>query len=287
MSLAKAVLRNLTVLSLVGKTLAGPEVTSSNLTPINDMKPGDNDRPVIAVFTDTAKATSEQVEGRDILGANEVVTLALEIAVFAAPPATDADGGEIGIPPTDEGMELAIDIIQRQSVAELQAGTSAWPDLWRQFVFRVVGTATERGVAITNGVRFAARRFEMHVEIINDPIPGQALPASWAAAITALEADSRTAAMGALIRSIADGVALPPWQQIKGELGITDAAARMVSIGPFAGSDADDGGIRPATVVAGDDIDRSLTVTVDVNGATIGTTDADGATPLDEPPHGA
>lgn len=283
MSLAKLVLRQLTVLSLVGKTLAGNDVMSSVLAPLNEVKDTEQ-RPVVAVFTDSAKADDAHISGRDIIGAQEVVTLALEIGIFTAAPPTDGDGETIvGIPESDEGMEITIDIIQRQAVAELQTGMSVFSDLWRAFVFRVVGTSTERGAGIQNGVRFAARRFEIQCETLSDPIPGQALPSEWERAIAALEGDMRTATLGALVRTIAVGAPLTSWQQIKGELGLIEAAARMVSIGPLTGGDDDVGELIAATVVAGDDKDRGETIKVDAAAATIGPTTGGVETPLIEP----
>ena len=82
---------------------------------------------------------------------------------------------------------------------------------------------------------------------------------------------------------MAIGNPLTDWQQIKGELGIMDAAARMTSVGPFVGGEDEAGNLLAATVVAGDDKDRGETIKVDADTATIEPTTGGTVTPLIEP----
>jgi hypothetical protein len=282
MSLANLVLRNLTVLALIDKTLAGREVRSSLLMPIDEMADAGMTLPVLAIFTDTSKTDAEHIEGRDMIGAMSTVTIGFEMAVFTAPAKTDQNGADIFIPESDEGFETTLDIMQRQIFAELQTGSSALADLWRRFVLRVVGMSVERGAGIDRGVRFAARRAEVRVNVISDPVPGQPLTPDWNDALTALAANNRTASMAALVRTVATGGVVPPWRTVQGELGLNDAEANAIAIAPFPDGLADDGGIRPANEVAGEDKDRVEVIRVGAMNATIeqGT---GSATPLIEP----
>lgn len=278
MSLAALIFRQLTVLALTGKTLAGAEVRSSMLAPLNEMA-DDSAVPVIAVFTDTSKG---DVQGGDMIGASVAVTLALEIACFRQAPTKDQNEVETFIPETDEGIEMTLDIIQRQAIAELQIGQTNWASLWRECKLKITALNAERGAAIEKGIKFAARRVEIVCELVSDPIPGAELPAFWGKALDALDAEDRTQGFATLLRAVANGATLPDWKQWQAELGLTDAGMRTTGVAPFAESEADDGSIRPATELAGEDIDRDETIRVVSDAATI--QHGDGApTPLKEP----
>src|SRR5262245_22778570 len=133
MSLALFALRALTVKALQGRTLAGNAVGSSAILPI-DALAEESATPIIQVFTDTLSADEKDIEGRDLIGANVEITLAIEIACVTRVPTEDGQGQEIVIPQTDEGMEMTIDLIQRQAFLELQASSTTWGKLWRDFV---------------------------------------------------------------------------------------------------------------------------------------------------------
>jgi hypothetical protein len=135
---------------------------------------------------------------------------------------------------------------------------------------------------VEKGVKFAARRVEIGVELLSDPIPGAGLPDAWEAALALLEADQRTASMAALVRSVAAGTPIPEWRAIQGELGLTDAAARGVAIGPPTGTEDVDGGARAATELASEDRDRDQVMRVGALAASI-QTGTEAAVQLSEP----
>lgn len=278
MSLAALVLRHLTVLALSGKTLAGEDVRSSLLVPINEIGDGDA-RLTIAVFTDTAKADGRQVDGHDLIGASIEVTLALEIACFNQAPTKDGGGVEIFIPETDEGLETAIDIIERQALAEFQAGESVWAVLWRSCRFKTCGLHAVRGAAIEKSIRFAARRVEIALELVSDPVPGAPLPQFWANVLAAFTASGgKYAQLATTLRALIGGETLPDWKQWRNELGINDDSAVSVGFGPLDGITAETGGLTAAAVLSGEGSDA--TITVDANGAKL-TPDTDPAHPID------
>lgn len=270
MSLAALVFRNLTVAALLGKTLADGNVRSSDLEPANEIHPG-NVLPVVSVFTDSVKATAADIQGYDLLGANTTITLGIEIACMGRPPAgSDADDVPF-IPQTDEGLEMTLDIIQRQALAELQTGESQMAELWRSCVMKFCGINVVRGAAIERGVRFAGRRVEIDAEIICDPYPGQAIPSTWAKIITAMKADDGLAQVGQTVETLASGATLPTWKQWRNELGMNDDVMSGIGLGPIDGVLDDDGEIIAATQISveGDD----ATVTVDADEATIAQND--------------
>lgn len=273
MSLAALVFRNLTVAALLGKTVAADNVQSSDVEPVNEIAPG-NVLPVVSVFTDAVKVEKSALDGFDLLGANTDVTLAIEIACTGRPARQVGSDGEsvaneqdaLFIPETDEGLEMTLDIIQRQAIAELQAGESDMAALWRRCVMDFKGINVMRGAAVERGVRFAARRIEIVANIIGEPYPGAPLSETWAAIIATMKADAGLAKVGATVEALAGGVALPPWKQWRNQLGLNDDAMTMIGVGPIAGQVDDGGELIEATELAGEGL--GATITVDAEGAT-------------------
>ena len=265
MSLGNLMVRNLALMALRGRTLAKDEVRASLLMPLNDIK-ADQVVPVLAIYTDTAKAGAEDIEGRDFIGARATTTLAFEFACFTrAPVDKGVDSADtetvLGIPNTDEGMEMTLDIIQRQIFTVLQASDNSWSELFREFVLRGRGWEAERGASVEVGSKFAARRLEMMVQIIADPIVGRALPPAWDAAIAAFEANAPTAVFGSTLRKVAAGDPLPVWRTSQAELGLTRAGLRSIGIDPAVLT-----GLNtpvPVSELTADDLDRDMAVTVD------------------------
>jgi len=260
MSLAAMVLRHLTVLALTDQTLAGKEVRSSLLEPLNEISA--MPVPVIAIFTDIADADRQDVHGLDLIGADITVTLALETACFARPPEKDAAEADLMIPYTDEGLEMTLDILQRQALATLQCGGGSLSELWREVAMRSVGMSAMRGASIEKGTRIAARRLEIKLRPISDPIPGMPLPETWERVFTAFEADQRTVNFVPLLRSIAAGEPATDWEQTQRALGLTLGAVRALGIVPL-----DDQVPEEVTQLAGDDADTGQSIVVTSDGA--------------------
>lgn len=282
MSLAALVFRNLAVAALLEKTLAADNVRSSDVAPVNEIAPG-SVSPGVTIFTDAAKAEKSAIDGLDLLGANIDVTLAIEIACTARSPQEIGPNGEVAaseedalfIPETDEGLEMTLDIIQRQAIAELQTGEGDTAALWRRCVLDFKGINVMRGAAVEHGVRFAARRIEIVANIIGEPYPGTPLSETWAAIIAAMKADAKLAKVGATVEALAGGVVLPPWKQWRNQLGLNDDAMTMIGVGPIAGQVEDDGDLVEATELAGEGL--GATIMVDAEGATM--------RPDDDPDH--
>lgn len=241
MSLALLALRTVTVKALRGRTLAGDAVHPSAIQPLEG-KVRDEPAPFILVFTDSGETKDVERDqiGRDMLGAAIDVTLSFEIAVATRVPvapipgeAPDGPVTEIVIPETDEGFEITIDVIARQVCAELQAGDTAWAELWRSMVMRVLGIRSERGQSAENGVRFAARRLGITVDLVADPAPGAPLDGLWADIVAAFDGDAELAPIGALVRAVAEGEPFSDWRHVQAQLGLTGAGVRGIGVAPF------------------------------------------------------
>lgn len=165
MSIARLALRMATRKALIGATFAQERVFDSAITEI-DMTVVEKRKALIVVTTDDEEGS---VDGRDILGADRTIDLVIEIAV-ATMVKTDTGTVEVTIPDTDEGLEVTIDLMCRQVIRVLQAGTGPWADLWRRLAVSVSRVVQRRGADARQGVRFAARQIVLTLTTISDPI---------------------------------------------------------------------------------------------------------------------
>lgn len=263
MSLSQLVLRHLTVLALLNKTLAGLEVKSSLLDP--NITEDSAAVPAIAVFTDSRSTERGDIHGKDIIGGDSTVTLALEIACVAKAPDKDAEGGETFIPQTDEGMEMTLDLIERQAVVELQAGQSVWANLWRTFACEVIGLRAERGAAAEKGIRFAARRLEIQCKPLTDPVPGAPLPPAWEAVFAAFEGEDTVKKFAPLLRAAATGQPVPDWAQVQQSLGLALDEVTALGIVPMASEVP-----SLASEIVAEDDDLNVDIAVTPEGSSVG-----------------
>jgi len=283
MSLGLFALRALTVKALQGRTLAGNAVGSSAVLPL-DALAEESPTPIIQVFTDTLSSDEKDVEGRDLIGANVGITLAIEIACVTRVPGEDGQGQNIVIPQTDEGMEMTIDLIHRQAFVELQAVNTVWGKLWRDFVLNVRSLSAERGSSGEKGVRFAARRIEIKLETISDPVPGGPVTGVWADILSAFTAEPELAPLVPALRAAAEGEPLADWRRAQAELGLALSGIRAIGLAPIFETDSD--AAPAATEGIWDDNDRDKVIAVDPEQATITGEGGQPLTLVEMPQHG-
>lgn len=231
MSLARLALRLLTVAALTGRTDAGGKVCDSEIVPI-DERADEVRLPYIAVYVDDAEAKGSKL---DMFPAEGSVTLILEIGVTARVMSQVDDDGEAvlgwGIPPTDAGLEMMIDIIERQARVAIGDPTDPWSVLWRRVVTNVRAIKVVRGASDRNGVRFAGRQLALVCDIIADPQPGQPLAAVWADVAAALKADTNLQAAGEAFETLSLGDR-PAWLAAQVGQGLTPNGVRALGIAP-------------------------------------------------------
>lgn len=241
--LSRLALRLITVRALTGATWAGGRVADSAIPPIETLAAeafGGSPQPFIAVYTDDVKY---DVAGRDALTARGVVTLLIEIGATAEMRIALEDGSIAtdpnALPPTDGGIECALDMIERQAHALLTADPGPWPELWRRFALVVRSRSSERGASFKDGVRFAGRQIVMNVETPADPTPGAPLPPLWSGLFDLMDAEPALATISAGMRAAATAPgAMLDWQRVRGQFGLTLDEARALQIAPPAGAEA-------------------------------------------------
>lgn len=203
MSLASLALRLCATNAIRDRTAAGDRVYDSSMTAENAMKESGR-RPVIIVSSDDYRTTTERgtPTARDFLSP-KTVNISFETLIGSIVVVKDGAGGEFQIPHTDEGLELAINLIERETLRALASGDTEWSTLFMKFAPTIVETTSKRGAGSSDGHKFAARLTTFSIATVCDPPFGEAPEdgSQWARFIAALRSDPHVPGLADLIFS--------------------------------------------------------------------------------------
>lgn len=261
MSLARLAMRIAAARALRGTTLAEARVFDSAITPI-DQTIAEERQPILIVTTDDHEM---EVTGRDLFHGNVSCDLVIEAAIAARIEMPSGENAEatIAIPHTDEGMELALDIMEHQIMAALTRERSDWSRVWMKLVPRISRRLSRRGASVEKGVRFAARQIVLTCDLVESPTDGAAvLPGStWEDLLAMMAVDPELVSIGNMLRAEIEGAPLTDWRRAANMLGILVETADQIGIATYL-----DGGDNPVTLdeilVAAED-GRSFTIDAD------------------------
>ena len=232
MALTALFLRLATVQALRGATLAGERVSDSSIGAI-DQRAKDQRRPTLAVYAEDL--TAGQLEGRDLLTGDRSLQITIEAVVADQ---LETEGGAeitITIPETDEGLELQLNLIERQILRRLQADVGPWSEIWRALIVRFQKFESRRGAGQGDGVRFAARQLALTVEPLPEPGFGEEPQGVWRKFLDLLEAEPSLAPLAPMLEAEFLGEALPDWRVAQAYLGLSaEGVAGMGVAPPFA-----------------------------------------------------
>lgn len=242
MSLAREALRLCTVLALRGATLVGDKVHDSEQGPVEDYVK-DKSEPVIIVYTDDCTTPLTEPRqlyngGRQDLAIEILVTQRMKVRL----PDNNNEEVDALVPiETDAEMEFAIGVISRQITVALMDPANPWSELWREFATTISNRQDKRGSSMRDGVRFAGRQIVLTVDLLRDPVPGQAIAATstWARFLARVDATPELAPIASTLHALIDGapVDIPDWQIMRGGYGMTLGEARALQLAPPAAAE--------------------------------------------------
>jgi len=227
MAIAALALRLATVRALMGRTAVGGRVTDSEIAPIDQRVGGEARAPALVVYTDDAVA---EPQGRELIGIDWTLDLVVEFVV--ADQVKHQDAIAVTIPETDQGLELTLNLIDRQIRRVLAADDTPWARLWRKLVVRIVKIDSQRGAGLKDGVRFAARQLVLKLQPLAEPDFGRPAEGVWAEFLEALGAEEDLAELVPLLAAEIQGEALPKWRQIQAQLALTEDGVRGIGVAP-------------------------------------------------------
>ena len=233
MSLVRIALRFATMKALKGRTIAEDRVRDSEIGPLDEIDT-DAPAPVIIIFTDEATL---EVPRRDLLSQRGSHALVIEIAITSK---MKNRPGAWEIPLTDAGMELSLEVIDREINVALMDPTNAWAEIWRRFATPAGKSERRRGASAgRDGVRTAGSQLVLPVELIKDPTPGEPLSELWETFFTMAEAEADLAPIVPLLRSLAAGAGgLTNYEGVRAAYGLTKLEAKALLIEPAATNEA-------------------------------------------------
>lgn len=180
--LSRIALRLAAVQALKGRTLAGENVLDSHIGALdideNANLATDQNRPFVAVYVERAKVEGA-IELRDLRksGTTEFI---IEVGISEKMTAKNPETDEItviglGIPVTDDAMELYLDLLGRQVVDVLTDPENAWAEIWRSLSCGLARVERKRTADAGNGVRIAAHQLVVSLDLVADPVKGDPL----------------------------------------------------------------------------------------------------------------
>lgn len=240
MSLARAALRIAVVNALRGRTLVGDNVLDSKIGVIEVGADGgamtDQNKPFVAVYT--ASSATDVSELRALTGNGETV-LVFELGATAKMAVIDeeTERQEIvpGIPPTDDALELMLDLAVREIGTVLTDPSNAWAEVYRGLVNRVTKIEVEP-LRSDAGQRLAARQVRITLDLIADPVFGVAAPEDTALGPFLRQLDRTPGTVAArqakMIRLAAGSAGAPDWEILQRRKGMTSRELRDLGFGP-------------------------------------------------------
>jgi hypothetical protein len=232
MSLARLAMRVAAARALRGVTLAEARVYDSAIAPI-DQTIAEERQPILIVTTDDHEM---DITGRDLFHGNVSCDLVIEAAIATRVEVQAGEDGEtmIAIPHTDEGMELALDMMEHQVMAALTRERSDWSRVWMKLVPRITRRLSRRGASVEKGVRFAARQIVLTCDLIEAPTDGASVTEGtvWADLLGVMEGDADLAPIAQMLRSEIEGTPLADWRRAASMLGIHLETADAIGLGP-------------------------------------------------------
>lgn len=221
-------------------------------------------KPVVVVYTDD---DDFEIRGRDFWTPAEGRSQ-LVILMSVASSIKDDDGHSVLIAATDQGLETALDIMERQLKHALLDPRSDWAEMWRMLALRCLRWRSNRGQSDAEGTRFAARQIIIDIEPTGEPQPGGPINPVWTKflAMVAAHADPDVQGVGELIASYISGDALRTDEQIQQALGLTVGGAEAMGVRPFGGH-VPDGDIAAIDEITIDPLGLSISSADEDDGA--------------------
>src|SRR4029077_7787012 len=170
----------------------------------------------------------------DLYGMRREMSLVLEIGVASKVEGKTGEV-EIKIPLTDEGMEMALDMVENQAIAALFGDPqNDWSELLKGFVLRVERLTGQRGAAAERDHRWAARQLNIVCDVISDLPPGVPVPDDHPirtfieVANKHPEADMDHAAQ--ICTAFAADKGASEWEQVQAMLGVRRLGLRAIGL---------------------------------------------------------
>jgi len=237
MSIIRMLTRMTAVAALRGTTWADDRVFDSDNTPLGQtLGLNEEAKPYIVVFTDADNRTD--VEGTDLYTVQRELNLVLEIGVASKIEGKEGES-EIKIPLTDEGMEIALDMVEDQVFAALFGDPqNEWTELLKGFVMRVMRVTGQRGASSDRDRRWAARQLSVICDVVGDLPPGVTVPMDHPIRmfidVAGRHPEAHMEHAAEICEALVSRVAAPGWERLQAKLGVRRIGLRAIGLAPLS-----------------------------------------------------
>lgn len=237
MSIARMLTRTCAVAALRGHTWADERVFDSDNTPLSAaLTTNAEAKPYIVVYTDADNRMEQN--GTDLYGMQRELNLVLEIGV-ASKIEGETGKDTIKTPLTDEGMELALDMVEEQALAALFGDPrSDWSELLKVLVMRVQRVSGQRGASADRDRRWAARQLSIICDVVSDLPPGIPVPSDHPIRLfvwtSEKHPESDMEPVADICRALMGVKPAPKWEQMQARFGVRRLALRAAGLAPLS-----------------------------------------------------
>ena len=224
------------VAALRGQTWADKRVFDSDNTPLSQaLMLNEAAKPYIVVYTDSDNRN--EMNGTDIYGMNREMNLVLELGV-ASKVEGEKGGTTIKTPLTDEGMEVALDMVEGQAIAALFGDPqNDWSELLKGFVMRIHRLTGQRGASADRDHRWAARQVNIVCDVISDLPPGIPVPDDHPIRLFVATSEKHPEAgmdhAVEICNAFINDKGAPNWEQVQASLGVRRLGLRAIGLAPL------------------------------------------------------
>jgi hypothetical protein len=236
MSVIRMLTRLCAVAALRGRTWADDRVFDSDNTPLSEaLTLNSAAKPYIVVYTDADNRI--EVDGTDLYGVKRELSLVLEIGVASK---VEGATGEamLKTPLTDEGMEIALDMVEDQAVIALFGNPqSAWSELLKEMVISVERMSGQRGASAERDRRWAARQLAFVCDVVSDiplgvPVP-PGHPIRTFTDVAKAHPEANMDHVGEICEALVSQTSTPKWEQVQASLGLRRLGLRGIGQAPL------------------------------------------------------
>jgi len=238
MSVIRMLTRLTTVAALRGRTWADERVFDSDNTPLAQaLALNAAAKPYIVVYSDS-DARSD-LDTTDLYVATRELSLVLEIGV-ASKVSGDTGDVKLNIPQTDEGMEIALDMVENQAIAALFGDPqSEWAELLKHFIIKVMRISGQRGASADRDRRWAARQLAIVCDVTSDIPPGVEIkpnhPINRFIGVAERHPEAHMEHAAEICAALVSQEEAPEWERIQATLGTRRQGLQAIGLAPLPG----------------------------------------------------
>jgi len=237
MSVIRMLTRLTAVAALRGQTWADKRVYDSDNTPLSQaLLVDEGAKPYIVVYTDADNRLDQN--GTDLYGMRRDLNLVLEIGV-ASKVEGKTGSMEVKIPLTDEGMELALDMVEAQAIGALFGDPqNDWAELLKGLVLKVERMSGQRGASSDRDHRWAARQISIICDVVSDlpsgvPVP-EDHPIRKFIEVSKDHPEANMEHVEQICEAFCADKGAPQWEQMQATLGVRRLGLRAIGLAPIS-----------------------------------------------------